>query len=63
MYTNKYCLNRLVERGIQMILGVITVVGFIIIMGIVGMAVMHFIGKALPTHDSEVIDAKPENQF
>ncbi|WP_169834562.1 hypothetical protein [Paenisporosarcina indica] len=46
-----------------MAIGVITVVGFIVILGIVGMAVMHFIGKALPAHESEIIDPKPKNQF
>ena len=46
-----------------MAIGVITVIGFIIIMGIVGMAVMHFIGNALPTHDSERIDPKTNNNF
>lgn len=46
-----------------MAIGVITVVGFMVILGLVGMIVMHFIGKALPTHDSEVIDPKPNNQF
>ena len=46
-----------------MAIGVITVVGFTVIMGIVGMAVMHFIGTALPSHDSEVIDPKPNSNF
>jgi len=46
-----------------MAIGFITVVGFMVVIGIVGMVVMHFIGSALPSHDSEVIDPKPKNQF
>lgn len=46
-----------------MVIGVVTVVGFMVILGIVGLAVMHFIGKALPTHESEVIDPKPNSNF
>jgi len=46
-----------------MTIGLISVIGMVIIIGIVGVAVMHFIGSALPTHDSEIIDPKPKNQF
>ncbi|MET0785160.1 MAG: hypothetical protein ABWX61_04115 [Paenisporosarcina sp.] len=46
-----------------MAFGIITVIGFTIVIGIVGVFVMHYITSGMVTRDSEVIDPKPEIRF
>jgi hypothetical protein len=46
-----------------MIFGVVIVAGFMIILGIVGFIIMHFLKKGLTSQDAEVIDAKPNNLY
>ncbi len=45
-----------------MALGVVTVVGFMIILGIVGFTIMYYLTKAMIKHDSVVIDPIPEKR-
>lgn len=46
-----------------MTFGIIIVIGFMIIIGITGQFVMHFLGRALVSHDAEVIDPKPNTKY
>lgn len=46
-----------------MTFGILTVVGFMIIIAITGQIVMHFLGRALISHDAEVIDPKPDTKY
>jgi hypothetical protein len=46
-----------------MALGVVTVIGYMAILGIVTYFIMHFLQKALISRDAEIIDPKPENTF
>ncbi|WP_017381263.1 hypothetical protein [Paenisporosarcina sp. TG-14] len=46
-----------------MALGVVTVIGFMAILGVVTYFIMYFLQKALISRDSQVIDPKPENTF
>lgn len=46
-----------------MAFGIVTVVGFMIILGIVGVTIMHYLTKAMITHDSVIIDPIPEKRY
>lgn len=45
-----------------MAIGVVTVVGFMIVLGIVGLTIMYYLSKAMITHDSVNIDPIPEKR-
>lgn len=46
-----------------MAFGLVIVVGFMLILGIAGFIIMHFLKKGLISHDAEVIDPKPTNLY
>ncbi len=46
-----------------MTFGIVTVVGYMVILGMTGHFVMSSLKKVLISRDSEVIDPKPENQY
>lgn len=46
-----------------MALGVVTVIGFMAILGVVTYFIMYYLQKEVISRDSEIIDSKPENTF
>lgn len=46
-----------------MAIGVVTVVGFMVVLGIVGLTIMYYLTKAMITHDSVNIDSIPEKRY
>lgn len=50
------------EGSLTMAIGVVTVVGYMIVLGIVGLTIMYYLTKAMITHDSVNIDPIPEKR-
>ncbi|WP_162920185.1 hypothetical protein [Paenisporosarcina cavernae] len=46
-----------------MVLGIFTVVGFMVLLGFVGHSFLHFVSKSLISHDSVHIDEKPDTLY
>ena len=46
-----------------MLFGIITLIGFMLMLAIVGFTMIHFLTKALIKHDSERIDPIPHKRY
>ncbi|MFX3675101.1 MAG: hypothetical protein ACE3JQ_11755 [Paenisporosarcina sp.] len=46
-----------------MIFGLITVIGFMLILAIVGVTIMHYLSKGMVKHDADRIDPIPEKRY
>jgi len=42
---------------------IVTVLGFVVIMGITGYGILHFFSKNMNSHDAEVVDPKPTVRY
>ncbi|PZX03087.1 hypothetical protein C7437_10740 [Psychrobacillus insolitus] len=42
---------------------IVTVLGFVSIMGITGYAILHFFSQSMNSHDAEVVDPKPTVRY
>lgn len=46
-----------------MVFGIITLIGFMLMLAIVGITMIHFLTKVLIKHDSERIDPIPHKDY